>query len=162
MESRMDWECARRAADAGAVIAVQNHYDLAGHADAFLLFLQGVGEPNCKAGFDAWAPALHGDDLITAAKKFAPHTVHTTVAGYVRLLRFKYQSELVNYRREADSVQAVPVGEGSLDYRGLLDALTAGGFDGCVAYEMCSPLRDGNTLEVLDRCATRFLEFVRS
>lgn len=154
-------ECARRAADAGAIIAVQNHHDLAGHADAFLQFLQAVDEPNCKAAFDAWAPALQGDDLITAAKKLAKHTVHTTVADYVRVPRFRYRPELVNYERQEDYVQAVPMGEGFIDYRGFLAALRANGFDGCVAYEMCSPLRDGNSLDVLDRYARRFLEFVK-
>jgi sugar phosphate isomerase/epimerase len=155
-------ECARRAADCGAVIAVQNHHDLAGHAEALLHFLQAVDEPNCRAAFDAWAPALQGDDLVAAAKQLAPLTEHTTVADYVRLPRFRYQPELVNYRREADYVQAVPIGEGFIDYGGFLAALRENGFTGAVAYEMCSPLRDGNSLDVLDRYARRFLEFLRS
>src|SRR5262249_45342339 len=46
-------ECARRAADAGAILAVQNHHDLAGHSEAFLLFLRAVDEPSCRAAFDA-------------------------------------------------------------------------------------------------------------
>ena len=86
--------------------------------------------------------------------------MHTTVADYVRLPRYRYQPELVNYQRQEDYIQAVPMGEGFIDYRGFLAALRAGGFDGYVAYEMCSPLRDGNTLEVLDRYARRFLEFM--
>lgn len=154
-------ECARRAADVGAVLAVQNHHDLAGHAQAFEQFLRAVDEPACRAAFDAWAPALQGDDLAACARRLAGLTVHTTVADYVRLPRFRYQPELVNYRREADYVQAVPVGEGFIDYRGFLTALREGDFDGCVAYEMCSPLRDGGSLETLDRYARRFLEFMR-
>jgi len=155
-------ECARRAADAGAVLALQNHHDLAGHADAFHQFLQAVAEPNCRAAFDAWAPALQGDDPVAAAKKLACFTVHTTVADYVRLPRFHYQPELVNYGPNADHVQAVPMGEGFIDYKGFLAALRDNGFTGHVAYEMCSPLRDGNGLDVLDRYARRFLEFMRS
>jgi sugar phosphate isomerase/epimerase len=154
-------ECARRAADIGVVIAVQNHHDLAGHSAAFHQFLRAVDEPACRAAFDAWAPALQGDDLIAAARELAPMTVHTTVADYVRLPRYRYRPELVNYVREADAVQAVPVGEGSIDYAGFLTALRGHGFDGCVAYEMCSPLRDGGELEALDRYARRFLESVR-
>jgi sugar phosphate isomerase/epimerase len=53
------------------------------------------------------------------------------------------------------------VAEGFIDYHAFLEALGAGGFDGTVAYEMCSPLRDGSVLEVLDRYAQRFLEFVK-
>ncbi len=155
-------ECARRAAEVGAVIAVQNHHDLAGHSDALLQFLKAVDEPACLAAFDAWSPALQSDDLISAAKKLAGLTVHTTIADYVRVPRFRYQPDLVNYHREADYIQAVPMGEGFIDYRGFLTALQEGGFSGTVAYEMCSPLRDGNSLEVLDSYARRFLEFIRS
>ena len=154
-------ECARRAADAAAVIAVQNHHDIAGHADSLLQFLSAVDEPACRAAFDAWSPALQADDLAAVAKKLAKHTVHTTVADYVRLPRFRYQPELVNYRRESDYVQAVPVGEGFIDYKGFLNALRENGFNGHVAYEMCSPLRDGGDMETLDRYARRFLEFMR-
>jgi sugar phosphate isomerase/epimerase len=153
-------ECARRAAEVGAMLAVQNHHDLGGHHEAFAQFLDAVNEPSCRGAFDAWAPALQGDDLVFAAKKLAPMTVQTTVADYVRLPRFRYQSELVNYRREADYVQAVPMGEGFIDYRGFLTALHEREFAGCVAYEMCSPLRDGNSLAVLDRYARRFVEFM--
>ena len=155
-------ESARRAADVGAVIAVQNHHDLASHSDAFLQFLRDVDEPACRAAFDAWSPALHSADLIAAAKKLASLTVHTTVADYVRVPRFRYQPDLVNYRRDEDYIQAVPMGEGFIDYRGFLAALREGGFTGTVGYEMCSPLRDGNSLEVLDRYARRFIELMRS
>jgi sugar phosphate isomerase/epimerase len=154
-------ECARRAADVGAVIGVQNHHDLAAHSDAFLLFLQAVEEPTCRAAFDAWAPALQGDDLVAAAAKLAGLMVHTTVADYIRLPRFHYQPEFVNYRRDTDYVQAVPVGEGLIDYGKFLTALKEHGFNGSVAYEMCSPLRDGGDLETLDSYARRFLEFMK-
>jgi hypothetical protein len=56
-------------------------------------------------------------------------------------------------------VQAVPIDEGFVDYRKFLGALRAGGFRGSVAYEMCSPLLGGGSLENLDRYATGFLEF---
>lgn len=154
-------DCARRAADVGAVIALQNHHDLAGHSEAFLQFLKAVDEPTCKAAFDAWAPALQGDDLIASAKRLAPYTVHTTIADYVRLPRFRYQPELVNYHRQDDAIQAVPMGEGFIDYRAFLKTLRDHGFSGSVGYEMCSPLRDGNTLEVLDRYAQRFVAFMK-
>lgn len=154
-------ECARRAADVGAVIAVQNHHDLGAHWQSFELFLRAVDEPACRAAFDAWVPALQGDDLTEAARALAPRTVLTTVADYVCLPRYRYRSELVNYVREPDYVQAVPMGEGIIDYRAFLAALRENGFDGCIAYEMCSPLRDGGDLDTLDRHAETFLEFLR-
>jgi sugar phosphate isomerase/epimerase len=153
-------ECARLAAPLGVTLGVQNHHDVAGHWQSLLDLLADVNEPNCKASFDAWAPALHGDDLAEATRRLAPHMVHTTVADYVRRPRFRYQPALVNFQREGDAVRAVPMGEGFIDYRAFLRVLRESGFDGYVAYEMCSPLRGGGSEENLDRCARRFLEYM--
>jgi hypothetical protein len=38
--------------------------------------------------------------------------------------------------------------------------LAAGGYGGAVAYEMCSPLLGGGSIENLDRDGQRFLEFM--
>jgi sugar phosphate isomerase/epimerase len=165
-EQRWAWcvaalkECARLAAPLGVTVGVQNHHDVAGHWQSLFDLLAEVGEPNCKACFDAWAPALHGDDLVTAARQLAPHTAHTTVADYVRRRRFRYRPDLVNFAREEDVVRAVPMGEGFIDYRGFFRALREAGYEGWVAYEMCSPLRGGGSEENLDSCARRFLEYV--
>jgi sugar phosphate isomerase/epimerase len=153
-------ECARLAAAFGVTVGVQNHHDTAVHHDSLFDLLEEVGEPNCKAMFDAWAPALQGVDLTAAVRRMAPYLVHTTVADYVRRPRFRYQPALVNYTRETDAVRAVPMGEGFIDYRGFFQALKEAGFQGRVAYEMCSPLRGGGGEENLDRCARRFLEYM--
>jgi sugar phosphate isomerase/epimerase len=154
-------ECARAAAPLGVTVGVQNHHDVACHWESLLDLLAEVGEPNCKAMFDAWAPALQGTDPAAAVRALAPFLVHTTVADYVRRPRFRYQPDLVNYAREADVVRAVPMGEGIIDYRGFFRALKEIGFDGYVAYEMCSPLRGGGGGEDnLDRCARHFLRYM--
>jgi sugar phosphate isomerase/epimerase len=153
-------ECARRAADFGVTIGVQNHHDLAVHWRSLRDLLQEVNEPNCRAMFDAWSPGLQGDDLALAAREMAPWTCHTTVADYARRPRFKYDPNLVNYTRQPDLIQAVPMGEGFLDYDGFLRGLREGGYDGFVAYEMCSPLQGGGSEANLDRYARRFLEYM--
>jgi sugar phosphate isomerase/epimerase len=153
-------ECARHAAGLGVTLGVQNHHDVAGHWQSLLDLLADVNEPNCKAAFDAWVPALHGDDLAEAARALAPHVAHTTVADYVRRPRFRYRPDLVNFTREPDAVRAVPMGEGFIDYRTFFRVLREGGYQGYVAYEMCSPLRGGGGEDNLDRCARRFLEFM--
>ena len=111
--------------------------------------------------FDAWSPALQGVDLVAAARALAPFTAYTTIADYVRRPRFRYVPALVNYQQETDAVRAVPMGEGFIDYRGFLGALRDAGFDGTVAYEMCSPLQGGGSEANLDRCACRFLDWMR-
>jgi sugar phosphate isomerase/epimerase len=155
-------ECAKFAAPFGVTVGVQNHHDTAVHYESLFDLLEEIGEPNCKAMFDAWAPALHGTDLAAAVRKMAPYIVHTTVADYVRRPRFRYQPPLVNYAREADAVRAVPMGEGFIDYRGFFRSLREAGYEGCVAYEMCSYLRGGGSEENLDRCARRFLDYMAS
>src|SRR5262249_40488675 len=116
-------ECARRAAEFGVTVGVQNHHDIAASTEALLALIRAVGEPNCRALFDAWAPALHGDDLAASARTMGAVTSHTTVADYVRLRRFRYEPSFINYRAEVPAVQAVPVGEGFIDYGGFLRSL---------------------------------------
>jgi sugar phosphate isomerase/epimerase len=154
-------ECARRAADLGVTIGVQNHHDLAVDYRSLRDLLEEVDHPNCRACFDAWAPALHGTDLVEAARVMAPLTCHTTVADYQLRPRFRYQPALVNYAPEPAWVQAVPMGEGFIDYRGFFAALRAGGYDGTVGYEMCSPLKGGGSIENLDGYARSFLAYLR-
>jgi sugar phosphate isomerase/epimerase len=154
-------EAARRAADFGVTLGVQNHHDLAVHYDSLAELLQEVGEANCKACFDAWAPALQGADLRAAVRRMAPYLVHTTVADYVRRPRFRYAPALVNYTAQPDAVRAVPMGQGFIDYKGFFAALAEAGYAGHVAYEMCSPLQGGGSLENLDRCARAFVSYMR-
>ena len=111
--------------------------------------------------FDAWAPALHGEtDLAEIARRLAPFTIHTTVADYQRRPRYRYNPAMVNYEPGTPLVQAVPMGEGFIDYRAFLGGLAAGGSQASVAYEMCSPLLEGGEHKTLDRYAERFLEFM--
>lgn len=153
-------ECSRRAAEFNVTIGVQNHHDTAAHYESLFDLLAEINEPNCKAMFDAWSPALHGSDLIAAVKKMAPYIVHTTVADYVRRPRFSYVPQLVNYAREADAIRAVPMGEGFIDYRSFFAALKEANYQGYVAYEMCSPLRGGGSEANLDCCAKQFLDYM--
>ena len=153
-------ECADRAAGFGVTIGVQNHHDIACDYLSQYDLIREVNHPQCRAIFDAWAPALQGTDLATAAAKMAPITVFTTAANYQMRPRFRYRPELVNYEELLPEVRAVPIDQGFIDYRGFLKAMAAGGYDGPVAYEMCSPLEGGGGVENLDRCATKFLDFM--
>lgn len=154
-------ECARAAADLGVTIGIQNHHDVGVSVAAYCEFLAEVGEPNCRAMFDPWSIALHGEDLHAAAKQLAPRMVQTTLADYVSLPRYAYQPGLVNYRPLDAMIRAVPLGAGFLDLTGFFRGLHAGGFDGYVAYEMCSPLRGGGDEANLDATARSALERIR-
>jgi sugar phosphate isomerase/epimerase len=155
-------EICDRAADYGVTIAVQNHHDVALPTDSLLDLLDEIDRPNCKAGFDAWSPALRGEDLYQAAKTMAPHTAITTNADYVKIPRFRYQPALVNYARlEPDLVKAVKFGEGFIDYEAFFQGLKDGGFDGIANYEMCSPIKGGGSMKNLDQYAAHYLHWMR-
>lgn len=156
-------EMCDRAAAHGVTLAIQNHHDLALHTDALLELLADIGRPNCKLGFDAWSPALRGEDLYEAARKAAPHTAITTNADYVRVPRYRYRPELVNYEQlSPDWVRAVPFGTGFIDYAAFFKGLRDGGYDGLAVYEMCSPVRGGGAVENLDACATAYLKWMKA
>ena len=76
--------------------------------------------------------------------------------------RYRYQSDVVNYTAATPLVQAVRMGEGQIDYAGFLTALHDAGFRGSIAYEMCSPLIGGGSMENLDSYARDFLQWIRS
>ncbi len=155
-------EMCDRAKDHGVTIAVQNHHDVGVHSDALLELLSDVDRHNCKLGFDAWSPALRGEDVYEVAKKLAPHTAITTNADYVRFPRYRYAPALVNYTHsEPDLVRAVKFGEGFIDYQGFFQGLKEGGFAGIATYEMCSPVRGGGALENLDTYASHYVQWMR-
>jgi sugar phosphate isomerase/epimerase len=153
-------QCARAAAPLGVVIGVQNHHDIAVDADSLHELVTEVGEPNCRAIYDAWAPAVQGVDPVAAAARIGALTVHTTLANYQPRTRYIYEPQVVNYRSATPRQLAVPIDEGSIAYKPFLRALAQAGFRGTVAYEMCSRLRDGGTIEVLDSYAGRFLRYM--
>lgn len=155
-------EMSDRAACHGVTLAVQNHHDLGVHSDTLLELLGDVDRPNCKVGFDAWSPALRGEDLYKAARKMAPYTALTTNADYIRLPRFRYRPELVNYESaQPDMVRAVKFGDGFIDFDAFFHGLKEGGFDGIASYEMCSPIRGGGDSANLDAYAAHYVTWMR-
>ena len=156
-------ESAAVAAEFGVTLGLQNHHDVGVSVDGFAEFLNDVNHPNLKAMFDPWSIALHGGvDLYESAKRMAPRMVQTTLADYIRIDRFQYQPPLINYRRvEPPAVRAVPLGEGFLDLAAFFAGLKDGGFDGYVAYEICSPIRGGGSEANLDAASATALAAIR-
>jgi len=157
-------EAADVAADAGVILGLQNHHDVGVSADGFVEFLEDVNHANVKAMFDPWSIALHGEtDLYAAAYRMAPHMVQTTLADYVRIERFQYEPALINYRRiEPPAARAVRLGEGFLPLDPFFAGLKAGGFDGYVAYEICSPIRGGGAEANLDDACRHALQKIQA
>ena len=154
-------ESAEVAAEYGVVLGLQNHHDIGVSVEGYEELLSDVDHSNLKAMFDPWSVALQDADLYEAAKRMAPKMVQTTLADYIRINRYSYQPELVNYQPlSPPAVRAVPLGDGFIDLDGFFAGLKAGGFDGYVAYEMCSPLRGGGSEQNLDAAAKKSLRVI--
>jgi sugar phosphate isomerase/epimerase len=152
------------AAKYGVTLAVQNHHDIALHHDAMKWLLDEVNLPGVKAAFDCWSPTLEGlssEEIKQAVYKMKPYIVHTTTADYVKLPRYKYEINNTNYIPLVPQIRAVPMGEGFLDYKNFINALREIGYQGYIAYEMCEVLDGGGSVENLDRCAKKFLDYVK-
>jgi len=154
----------RKAAEYGVTLAVQNHHDIASHHDTLHWLLGEVNLPNVKAAFDAWSPTLQGagpEQIRAAVLKLRPFIVHTTAAQYVRLPRYRYEDNLINYTQQESLIRAVPMGEGIIDYETFFNALKEIGYRGYIAYEMCAVLAGGGDIENLDKTARAFLDYVK-
>ena len=152
-------ECAKRAAKYGVTIGVQNHHDIGAEHHSMKDLIDEIGEGNCLPMFDAWAPAQMGADLKEAVLSMG-RIAYTTAADYIRMQKYNYNSDLVAYTRGNDMLRAVKMGEGFIDYKTFFDALISTGYDGYIAYEMCSPLRGGDSIEVLDSYAKHFIDYM--
>jgi len=155
-------ECCKRAAEFGVSIGVQNHHDVAVDTRSYVEFLRQVDCENLVPLYDCWSVYLRGEDVRAGVRQMAGKMRFTTVADYIVLPRWRYRPELVNYQPcDPPFVQAVPMGEGDLDYEGFFGALVESGFDGWVSYENCSPLRGGGSLENLKAYSRKFLEYMK-
>jgi len=153
----------RRAAEYGVTLAVQNHHDIASHHDTMYWLLNEVNLPNVKAAYDLWTPTLQNlspEEIRDSVLKMKPFIVHTTAAQYVRLPRYSYQADLINFARQEDLIRAVPMKDGFLDYETFFNSLKEIGYQGYVGYEMCAVLKGGGDTENLDNTARKFLEYV--
>jgi sugar phosphate isomerase/epimerase len=151
------------AAKYGITLAVQNHHDIALHHDAMKWLLDEVNLPNVKAAFDCWSPTLEGlssEEIKKAIYTMKPYIVHTTTADYKELPRFAYEHTQTNYIPLVSQMRAVPMGQGFLDYKTFISTLKEIGYQGYIAYEMCEVLEGGGSVENLDHCAKKFLEYI--
>jgi len=153
-----------KAAQYGVTLAVQNHHDIGAHHDTMYWLLQEVNLPNVKAAFDAWTPTLQGltpAQIKAAVHRMKPFMVHTTVADYVELSRWRYESNVTNFMPRDSVMRAVPLGEGVIDYQAFFEALREIGYKGYIAYEMCEVLEGGGDLDNLENCAAQSLKYMK-
>jgi sugar phosphate isomerase/epimerase len=151
------------AAKYGITLAVQNHHDIGLHHVEMDWILKEVNLPNVRSAWDAWAPTLQGLDskeLRESVIKMKSNIVLTSTADYIKIPRYNYKPDLVNYQPREELLRAVPMGEGIIDYETFFNALKEIGYQGYIVYEMCSFLQGGGSIENLDKTAAEFINYV--
>jgi sugar phosphate isomerase/epimerase len=154
----------KEAAKYGVTLAVQNHHDIALNDRAMLWLMRDVNLPNVKVGWDAWSPTVEGmtqEQIRQSILDMKPYIVNTIAAQYVRMPRYHYNSDLINYTRQEDLLRATSMTDpdGIIDYKTFVATLRQIGYRGYFVYEMCAVLDGGGSIENLDRNAREFLKF---
>lgn len=91
----------------------------------------------------------------------AEKALMTIAANYKVYPRYTYHPENVNYTREyPDTVRAVPMDQGEIDYDSFLSEMRKCNFTGWVVYEMCSPVLGGGSEANLEKYADIFLKYM--
>lgn len=155
-------EGARIAADYGVTLGIQNHSCIASAPDSFLDFFLEINEANAKVVLDAPYIDNHFEPLRETVLKFKGMIVHTHLTDFVRREKFRYVPETVTFDKNGLEMIAVPIGKGGIDYAEFINALKEVGYDGCLSYEMCSPLVGGGSEENLDKTAKESLNYIKS
>lgn len=155
-------EAARIAGRHGVTLGIQNHSCIASHPDSLVDLVTDIGESNVGIVLDAPMVAEHHLPLRETVLRVGKRIVHSHLTDFVRRTRYRYIPETVTYEEAGLEMVAVPVGQGDVDYREFIDALSEIGYQGALAYEMCSPLVGGGGEENLDRCARESLAYVQT
>lgn len=157
-------EGARFAEDLGVFLALQNHSEITVHYEDLRKMIEEVGSPAVKAALDAPYVLKTGEPYEKAVSAAGPLIVYSTASDFIQHQvafhnapsTFKMTGYYTLMR-----TQAVPAGEGQIDYRRYFRALRSVGYDSYMAYEICTPIRGGGSEANLDRCCTASLAYLR-
>jgi len=140
-------ECARYAADAGVMLALQNHKPMMNDHRDVLRMIREVNSPALKMSFDPWGlPIKTPEYILKAAREVGSMQVLCHIGGV--------------YERGPDGKV-----KGETHFRPFVAAMKDIGYQGYLSYEMCSePPKVGGKIEGLeraDRNAQLAAEFLR-
>jgi sugar phosphate isomerase/epimerase len=157
-------EGARFAEDQGVILALQNHSEITVHYQDLLQMIQEIGSPAVKVAFDAPYVLKTGEPYEKAVAAVGPLIVYSTASDFVQH-EVAFHNAPSTFKMTGyytlKRTQAVPAGEGEIDYRRYFRALKSAGYDSYMAYEICTPIRGGGSEANLDRCASLSLAHLR-
>lgn len=121
-------EAVKTAEEHDIVLALENHIDFT--STEVVRILDEVGSERLRVNFDTGNTLRLFEDPVEAAARLAPYTVSTHMKDIAT--RPKGGSPAENFT----FWPSCPVGEGLIDMPGVVAALGAGGFDGCLGVEI--------------------------
>ena len=80
---------------------------------------------------------------------------------YFQVLLGIFLGVVLGFLRPETGEAMRPLGDGFIDLEAFFTGLKEGGFNGYVAYEMCSPVRGGGSEANLDATATKSLQKIQ-
>jgi inosose dehydratase len=126
------YEVLQAAEDYGVAVAIEPHGDISLTPDGLQRILDLYDTPWLKVNYDTGNVCAAGYDPVDTLKRFLPDVVHVHVKDTI--------VREVNGRREVRN--ALAVGQGEIDFRGLLQVLKDVNFDGVISVETPFGLED--------------------
>ncbi len=121
-------QAARTAEEHGVTLALENHIDFT--SQEVVRIIEAVGSDHLKVNFDTGNTIRLFEDPVEAATRLAPYTVSTHTKDIATRVKGGAPSENFTWW------PSCPIGEGVIDMVGVVEALRAGGFDGCLGVEL--------------------------
>lgn len=121
-------EAAAAATEHGVTLALENHIDFT--SLEVVRILDSVGSDDLRVNFDTGNTIRLFEDPVEAAARLAPYTISTHTKDVATRVRGGSPSENFTWW------PSCPIGEGVIDMVGVVAALRAGGFDGCLGVEL--------------------------
>ena len=121
-------DATKAAEEHGVTLALENHIDFT--SLEMVRILDEVDSDHLRVNFDTGNTIRLFEDPVEAAARLAPYTVSTHTKDIAT--RVKGGSPADNFT----FWPSCPVGDGLIDMPGVVEALRAGGFDGCLGVEV--------------------------
>jgi sugar phosphate isomerase/epimerase len=157
-------EGARFAEDHNVILALQNHSEITVHYEDLLQMIQEIGSSAVKIGLDAPYILKTGEPYEKAVTAAGPLIVYSTASDFIQR-EVAFHNAPSTFKMTGyytlQRTQAMPAGDGQIDYRRYFRALKSVGYDSYMAYEICTPILGGGSEANLDRCASRSLAHLR-
>ncbi len=157
-------EGAKFAEDHDVILALQNHSEITVHYEDLLQMIQEINSSVVKIALDAPYILKTGEPYEKAVTAAGSLIVYSTASDFIQHEVAFHNApstfKLTGYYT-LKRTQAVPAGEGQIDYRRYFRALKSVGYDSYMAYEICTPIRGGGSEANLDRCASLSLAHLR-